>query len=415
MGDGPFFGRLREREAGCIGTLVGWIVVISISTCALGARQPSESACSTPMWSAALIPKLEPGRTHRYWEGREDAGLAYLDNEHLIVHQVHVDFGQLSSRESADVSSPFRLQASLVDGSSGKPLLTREWGTRSGGSAIVVNHAGVIVRTGDTLRLLSSDLVELQKSPLQHDDAERLIDWEIQVSASRRSVLFNQYRVNEKNAGLSQYSVLDGETFEDREAWEEVPALRNAAFSVSDHAIAYVKRLHGRDQIVISEFGSKKWNAVWHRAGEGCNDSKVFAMVTGNSFVYACKELSFVANGKLQMREKFGKGEEPVNAKVSVAENGRVIAISLSRINVRLLNEDRTEYLSGLRVVVYDLVLKKRIQTVVISPLPKQYYDFALSPDGSKLAILNDRSVSVCEMPGQVSEAQLEPLAEQKD
>jgi len=31
--------------------------------------------------------------------------------------------------------------------------------------------------------------------------------------------------------------------------------------------------------------------------------------------------------------------------------------------------------------------------------LPKSDYDFALSPDGSKLAVLNDRSVSLYAVP----------------
>lgn len=48
---------------------------------------------------------------------------------------------------------------------------------------------------------------------------------------------------------------------------------------------------------------------------------------------------------------------------------------------------------------MYDLLQKKRILFVNIDPLPKNDYDFALSPDGSKLAILNDRNVSVCSVP----------------
>jgi hypothetical protein len=398
-------------ENRCVNKLVRLFVVLSISVCALGQRHPSE-ACSAPIWSAVLIPRLEPNRVQRYWEGREESGITFLDDEHLILHQVHIDMGQLSSRQSADVSSPFRLQASLVDAKSGKPLLSREWGTRSEGTAIVVHHGGVIVRTGDTLRVLSNDFVELQKAPLQDPDpgdADVTIDWDIFVSASRRSVLFNHYQVDwEKKASLSQYNVLDGDTFEVREAWEEVPALHHMSISVSDKAVAYVKHVPRRDRIFISEFGSRKWKPLWERSGEACYDSNVFALIADKSFIYACREFSFVSGGQVLMREKFGKGERPVNAKLSVADNGRFIAISLSRISVNLrgVDLDPIESLSELRVVVYDLVLKKRIQTIEISPLPRQYYDFALSPDGSRLAILNDRTVSVCELPRQPRETQ---------
>jgi hypothetical protein len=177
--------------------------------------------------------------------------------------------------------------------------------------------------------------------------------------------------------------------------------------SISDKAIAYVKHVFGRDRIFISEFGRGNWTPLWERPGEACYDSSVFALIADGSFIYACREFSFVSDGHTLMRDKFGKGEWPVNAKLSVADDERFIAISLSRSRVvRDVDLNLIDRLSELRVVVYDLVLKKRIQTVKISPLPRHYYDFALSPDGSKLAILNDRSVSVCELPRQPREMQ---------
>jgi hypothetical protein len=44
------------------------------------------------------------------------------------------------------------------------------------------------------------------------------------------------------------------------------------------------------------------------------------------------------------------------------------------------------------------------VLTAEVSPLPKRDYDFSLSPDGSKLAILNDRKVSVYSVPIQSTE-----------
>jgi hypothetical protein len=48
---------------------------------------------------------------------------------------------------------------------------------------------------------------------------------------------------------------------------------------------------------------------------------------------------------------------------------------------------------------VYDLRRKQRVLTVDVDPLPKNGYDFALSPDGSKLAVLNGRRASVYSVP----------------
>jgi hypothetical protein len=52
--------------------------------------------------------------------------------------------------------------------------------------------------------------------------------------------------------------------------------------------------------------------------------------------------------------------------------------------------------LMAMYVIVYDLSLKKRSLNVEVTPLPKNDYDVALSPEGSRLAILNDRRVAVC-------------------
>jgi hypothetical protein len=50
---------------------------------------------------------------------------------------------------------------------------------------------------------------------------------------------------------------------------------------------------------------------------------------------------------------------------------------------------------TAIQIRVYDMAVKKEIFTVGVSPLPRRYYDFALSPDGSRLAVLNDRKVTV--------------------
>lgn len=50
-------------------------------------------------------------------------------------------------------------------------------------------------------------------------------------------------------------------------------------------------------------------------------------------------------------------------------------------------------------VVVYDLIRRLRVLTVEVTSQPKGAYGFALSPDGSKLAILKDHVVSEYSIP----------------
>jgi len=400
-------------ESWCIQKLVRLLVALSISVCAFGEHQSTDTS-PAPIWSADLIPSIRTNPIEHYWEDREQAGITFLDDERLIVHHVDLDSRQLSSRLSPDVSSPFRLRAEILDAGDGTLLLTREWATRAVGSAILLHRGGVMVRTGDTLRLLTRDFDEVRKLPLPQtplrNERLEMQEWEIHVSVSQQSVLFNNYHVNyAQKLDVSQYSVLDsGMGLKD--AWNDEPSLHHRPYSVSDRAIAYVKSVHNRDRVFISEFGSGRWRTLWQRPGQSCFAPGVFALIGEDSFVYVCREFSFVSGGQVLMREPLDKNEQPVNAKISVAKGGRFVAIALHR--VRLGESLRSDSLSKLCVVVYDLLRKKRVYTTVLSPLPKCLFDFALSPDGTRLAILNDQNVSVYQVPQTSSEtAHAEALA----
>lgn len=47
------------------------------------------------------------------------------------------------------------------------------------------------------------------------------------------------------------------------------------------------------------------------------------------------------------------------------------------------------------RILVYDITSRKRVSSVDVDPIPKSGYDFALAPDGSKLAVMNDNKMTV--------------------
>ena len=109
-------------------------------------------------------------------------------------------------------------------------------------------------------------------------------------------------------------------------------------------------------------------------------------------------------SGELIFQDAFGKYEY-LEEKTSVARSGMVIAVC----RLRRKGSDFWDTGNGLQikarhVLVYDLALKKRIFTFELAPLPKADLDFALSPDGSRLAVLNDRRLTVCSVPVQAAE-----------
>jgi hypothetical protein len=100
-------------------------------------------------------------------------------------------------------------------------------------------------------------------------------------------------------------------------------------------------------------------------------------------------------DGRVLVTDQFDTGEN-LSGGPKISKDGQVVALSLNTIQIaRKILAEPSEVPVATRVAVYDLSLRKRILTINVSPLPKNDYDFALSPSGSKLAILSDRQVSV--------------------
>jgi hypothetical protein len=190
--------------------------------------------------------------------------------------------------------------------------------------------------------------------------------------------------------------VLDAATAKVRYSWNESPPLYHH-YSISDQGIAAVNLVG--DFIAVAGFGTSRWARVGEPAGL-CASINMPTLYTDQQFVYGCDKLIAMSiDGHVLMTDSFPSGDASSD-KTAVAQAGLFVAVSLNTIEVKkhFLAEPSVR-VTATHIVVYDLILKKQILTVNVNPLPKNDYDFALSPDGSKLAILNDRNVSVCAVP----------------
>lgn len=363
-------------------------------------QKPAESAL--PIWRAEVLrqgSRASKGRNRiasiiAQMSPHNSPGIIFLDDRRLIVYEV-LPTGTLSSRENPDSSSAFELHASVLDAATGTLLFTKDWGARSHDSSIQVTTGGILVRTGDVLRILASDFSEIRRltfpdSSDRHDPMhcdQRIMS----VSPTRKTLMLNCYNTT---LHFSRLDVWDGSTFRQTRAWSDAPLVHR--YSISDVGIATSDP--NQQRILFTEFGSGSWESVGKSFDVACVSQTVFL----NNNVLAkggCNELSLLTvEGKILMTDHPEKRETLGDDKIAVAQSGGILAASLAQgkgggffdTDVR-----RTR----MRVAVYDSSLKKRVLTVDVVPLPESNYEFALSPDGSKLAILNDRNVSVYSVP----------------
>ena len=342
------------------------------------------------------------------------AGVTFLDNERLIAYAVDRDLGQLSSRESPEVSSPFRLHAWVVDANSGKMEAHKEWGTRVHDSAVQVTTGGVLVKTGGIVRLYSSDFAQARDLPLALDP-NRLFYTKVSASGKTIAVSWIVQREHGASHVLSHVSVLDANTLKIRSSWDQYPPLYSA-FSISDEQIS----IRHRDVIAVTEFGNPNWSTILDDpVPRRCLAGTPPPVLVADRLVFAptCENLLLLSTSGASYSLPLNDGDsdratataecEPYNgmSKIAVTSDGRFVALSVPAVkDKKHLLTETTRCLTAVRVAVYDLTLKKHVLTVDVDPLPKNDYDFALSSDGSKLAILNDRKVSVYTVPIQSSE-----------
>ena len=136
----------------------------------LAARQQKGPDSETPTWTKDALRDLSrPEKGASRFLDSNRAGVAFLDEGQLIVYEVDLDTQELSSRASPEISSPFRLRLSVLDSASGKLIRTHEEGTRAHDSAVFITMGGVLVKTGDLLKLFSSDLTEKHDVPYTSD------------------------------------------------------------------------------------------------------------------------------------------------------------------------------------------------------------------------------------------------------
>lgn len=350
----------------------------------------------SPVWSTEVLTELARGRSDvTRFTDRSRAGVVFSNDRQLIVYEVDHGVDRPSAQTTAEILRPFVLRLRLLDSDSGKVAVGREERTRGQDIAVFATAAGLLVKTGALVKLFSADLAQDRDVPFAIDRDSRI---RISVSASGKTVMLNDVIQDSLNHFHSHFDVLDASTGKARYSWNEAPPLYHD-YSISDGEIAAVD--FNNHAIVTSDFGSGRWIKVGEPSGR-CPSVSMPTLYSDEQLVYGCDKLIAVStNGQLLMTDSFPTGDTSSD-KTTVARDGRFVAVSLNTIEVKkhFLAESSLR-VTATHIVVYDLALKKRVLAVNIDPLPKNDYDFALSPDGSKLAILSDRKVSVYSVAGQ--------------
>ncbi|MGH9729040.1 MAG: hypothetical protein ACRD4V_10680 [Candidatus Acidiferrales bacterium] len=394
------------------------------------ASMPFGSQSANPAWTREVLRQefhgfKNPLKAMRLPKDRP--GVVFLDNQRLIVYETDWT-GGLSSRVNPDIRSAYQLYASVIDADSGELLFDKHWGARVNGSSIHVAVGGVLVQTENELRILSNDFAEIRKltfpdapDPKDPNHCDRRF---VSVSPTGRTVMSNCVNTSNFTTSVngnmttltphyfSHLEVWDGQTFEHEYAWTE-STLYDRTYSISDDMIAKGGSLE--------QFGSRTWHPLVVATHQQELKQPSFVLsartfVTNTSLICSCYgELSLVSTtghilgtqptpGNIIIGNQHNSYSQIsfANKSVDVAQGGQFVAVAFERWEVRshLFTEASNRHIST-QILVCDSQLKQCPLRVDVTPVPSWLddYDFALSPDGSKLAVLNGRNISLYFVP----------------
>jgi hypothetical protein len=353
-------------------------------------QEPSAAAYPpAPIWHTHLWTADPPNPNKPRWMSvvairhEEDAvaGVSFLDNNRLFTYHV-VSTVSLADRHSLKASGSYRLDLLMFDVGSGHVSDQKSWPTRRNFSFARSTAAGLLVRRGDNLISYNQRFEQLGQITIQADPEAYST---IVVSPSGKTVMLNRLLNH-----ASEIEILDPRTLHQQRF---IRTLASNAYSLSDLALAVPDTSSQR--ILVHGFESHALTEVEARFKRGCVAEPIFA--TDVTIVNALCDVSVVTlSGQVLLQDS--PKQETIGPEIAVSRSGDAIAVPLTRGKGGGF-WDTDVRMTAISIAVYSIPHRKRVLTIQLSPLPTQNCDFALSPDGSRLAILNDGDLLVYSVP----------------
>jgi len=348
----------------------------------------SNNANPTVLWKRVVLQDSDHGpRIIR--PSNQFASVTFLDDERIVISE-EVPTGALSKRDSAPESA-FVLKVQLLNAITGAGAASLSLPTRRAQSSAQAVAGGLLIRAGSKLRLYSAEMKQVSEIPLPQDSGDD--KWAVMVSNSQQTVVLRHY-----DSTHNQFILLDEATWQVKRKWDNPPAWRpiELPYSASDEALARIDS--EQKTILYSKFGDSDWRAIRAPSRIGCSGTTPAWINTVSLVNIGCDLAVISVGGEVLMRFAPPKNWT-FQDRVAISQSGRYLATRQDTGKGGGFF-DRDVIWTGSRIVVYDLSAKSLVLSVSVVPRPRDTYDFALSPDGSKLAVLNDGTLSVYSVQG---------------
>ena len=332
--------------------------------------------------------------------------IAFLDDGTLAISFLQKNDHPGLSKRDGTPGGRFLFHSILLNPATGDELGQRTWGNAGyWNSLLPLQNGRFFVQSNEWIMVYSKDLHEIIRTQVEvsGDILPRF-----SVSPSGRSLYDFMDSYDVQRGWLTTINLLDALTLKPKQS-KLTPG--HADEAVSDSQVVYSVS-NPRNKLLLLVYNVDGSTPSWgptllkkrdRLAGllsqSGCNseafvDNAVLA-VTGD-----CPLLALVQSGKKIALLHSPRGSR-FGGDIQPSRHQRRFAFARSQIS----SSGRSSSVTGIEVAVYDLDRQMEIAAEKISVVPKLKFAFALSPDGSLLAVETDNLLRVWRLPAQSKRA----------
>ena len=328
----------------------------------------------------------------REWQTRPTTSLWFLDDSTVVATYVtKEESNPVLSGRGSDPSEPLRLRAIFLDAYTGKIRSTQAWPSESRLARIVAVHEGKFVtQTGTTLTLHSSDGKELNTLSLP-PPPQNLVAWNTHPSPTGKSTLLEN--CDWRTISSNSWILVSTDELKIVRSWK---VQQTGTVGISDSTIAmsacsFTEVYHCEPNLEVRGLATD-WKIIeksgWGRVPTFVNDNTVFLSGTPWELLQSDGKIIFSEDTPF-------KGGTPVS---SASEQRFIVPFFKSKGGVTALDIGAHGELTT--ISVYDAPFRERSYLLKVKDTKiRQFAKLALSPDGSKLAILEEETVYIFQLP----------------
>ncbi len=314
--------------------------------------------------------------------------VAFLDDMTLAVSFYRKNDHPGLSRRDGTPGSEVVFHSVLLDPVAGSVRGQRTWGNAGNWNALhPLENGSFLIQDEEWVKIYSREFKEIASKKLEvpGDLLPRFA-----VSPSGHSVYEFQDWYDAKRGWLTRIDVLDPATLLAKQSkltpghqYESVSDTRIVYFPTAFQGALrlFVYNINDSSPAKSPELLDQRSSTAKVLSKSGCEsatfiDNAVLA-ITGN-----CPSLMLIRSG-----EEFAEIHSPeyrIGGEIRPSSGGQRFVFSRTRM------KERPSRISYLELCVYDLAERRVVFTTTVIPLPQHKFAFAISPDGSLLALQTD-------------------------